>query len=152
LAVATLVTHDSRYVQIRQKLLHVLHTAAWQPDVLRKVLGARNDTRLVVCWQAHGLRFVELGILKGCQTEQPVSESRRQAVLRDVDLVPDHELQDFWHLSGNRGFFSATRGRLRPRFRIVFLHLWQAYTDDTSSPFGIPHELLNRGSDHPLHR
>jgi hypothetical protein len=152
LAIAPLVTHDSPYVQIRQKLLHIIHAAARQPNVLRIVLGARDDTRLVVCWKAHGLRFVELGILKGRQAEQPVPQSRWQAVPREIDLVPDYELQGVGNVTGNRRFFPATRGCRRPRFRIVFLHLWQPYTDDTSSPFGVPHEVFNCGSAHPRHR
>src|SRR2546422_9370079 len=140
---APLVMDDSRYVQIRQNSLHVLHAAARQPDVLRIVLGAPDDTRLVVCWQAHGLRFVEFGILKGCQAQQPVPQSRWQAVLRDVDLVPDYEIQDSRKISGNRRFFPAARGRRRPWVRIVFVPLWQPPARDTPPPFSLSHEVFN---------
>src|SRR5262249_59055670 len=115
-----LVTHNRRNVQIRQKLLHIVDAAARQPNVLRIVFGARDDTRLVVCWQSHGLRFVELGILKSRQSEQPVPQSRWQAVPRDVDLVPDYELQGVRNVTGNRRLFPASAGWRRSRFRIAY--------------------------------
>ena len=86
------------------------------------------------------------------QTEQSVSESRRQSVLCDVDLVSYHELQDARNLSCNRRFFPAPRGRRSPRFRVVFVHLWQPHTDDTPSPFSILHEIFNCGSANLRHR
>ena len=83
----TLVAHNGGDIQVGQEFLDVLHTTARQTDVLRILFRACDDPRFVVGGQPHCLSFVEFGILKGCHSEQPVSESRRQTVLRDVDLV-----------------------------------------------------------------
>ena len=69
-------------VQVRQDLTNILQTTARQTDVMRIFLGAADDAWLVVCWQAHRLRLVELGILECRDTQQPVSQSRSQSVLR----------------------------------------------------------------------
>ena len=41
----------------------------------------------------HRLRLVELGILKRRQAKQPVSETRMQSFLGDVDLIAENQLQ-----------------------------------------------------------
>ena len=57
------------------------------------ILGAGDDARLVVGRQAHGLRPVELRILKGGQADQAIAQRRRQILLGDVDLVAEHQFQ-----------------------------------------------------------
>ena len=76
---------------------------------------------------------------EGCQTQQPVPKSRWQAVLRDVDLVPDDQFQDVWKVSGNRRFFPAARGQRRPWFRIV-------PRNDDSWPSPVAHVPLDHGT------
>jgi hypothetical protein len=44
----TFVTHHTPDIQIRQKLLDIVHAAAWQIDVVGVFLSARNNSRLVV--------------------------------------------------------------------------------------------------------
>ena len=72
--------HDSSNAQVREKLLHIVQTAARQADVLRMVLGASDDARLVIGRQAHRLGLVELGILKCRQPNQSIAQTGRQSV------------------------------------------------------------------------
>jgi hypothetical protein len=64
-AMVTLVTHDRLDAKIVERPANVFETAARKAYVTRMILSARDDPRLAVRGQPHGLRFVELRILKG---------------------------------------------------------------------------------------
>ena len=72
------------------------------------VLSAGDDTRLVVRRQPHGLRLIELGILKRRDTQQSIVKARRQAILRDVDLVTEDEFERSGQIAHNRRLFRTT--------------------------------------------
>ena len=91
-----------------ERLANIIKAAARQADVMRKILGARDDARLVVGRQPHRLRFVELGILKRRQPKQAVSKSRRQAFLGDVDLIAEDEFQRRRQITDDRRFLRST--------------------------------------------
>jgi hypothetical protein len=44
--------------------------------VIRKILATADNTRLAKSRKAHGLGLVELWVLKGCQSNQPISQRR----------------------------------------------------------------------------
>ena len=79
--------------QVGQGLANIGEAPARQADVMRVILGARDHARLSVGGQPHRLRLVELGILKGRQAKQPVSETRMQPFLGDVDLIAENQVQ-----------------------------------------------------------
>ena len=54
---------------VGQQLQHVRETTAGQTDVARMILRAGDDARFIVRWQSHGLRSIELRILKRRQTD-----------------------------------------------------------------------------------
>src|SRR5438128_1602050 len=78
--VAAFVANDHADAKLGEHLANVIEAAAWQPDVLREILGARDDARLVVRRKPHRLGFVELGILKRGEPKQSVSKPRIQAL------------------------------------------------------------------------
>ena len=90
--VPAFITNDHANAKIGECLANVIQAATGQPDVMREVLGAGDDAGLVIRRQPHRLRFVELGILKCCQSKQPVSKSRIQALLGDVDLIAKNDV------------------------------------------------------------
>src|SRR5438270_8126325 len=131
LSIVTFVADDHANVQVRQDLTNICQAAARETDVMRIFLGAADDAWLVVCWQPHRLRLVELWILECRDTQQPVSQPRRQSVLGDVDLVAEDEFKrlrespatgssfrrrDGGAVHGAASSSSAT-GRLTPRTR-----------------------------------
>ena len=81
------------------------------------VFRAGDDPRLVIGRQPHRLRLVELGILERGQPQQPIAQSRRQALLGDVDLVAKHQFHAFRQRPGNRRLLSAARWRQRSTAR-----------------------------------
>ena len=109
---------------------------------MRVFLGAGDDARLVVSRQSHRLRLVELGILKRSHAQQPVAKTRRQAILRDVDLVSEDQFERLWQLAYNRAplFDDVTAAPStvpvrRPPRR-------EAHANDTSPSFRIAHDLF----------
>ena len=44
--------------------------------MIRKILATADNTRLAKSRKAHGLGLVELWVLKGCQSNQPISQRR----------------------------------------------------------------------------
>lgn len=74
-ASVALVPKRRANTQITQRPLDLIEAASREADVMRVIFSARNDARLVVCGQAHRLRSVELGILKGRQPQKPVPQT-----------------------------------------------------------------------------
>jgi len=100
-------------------------------------------TRLGVGGQTHRLSLVELRILKRRQSEQPVSETRMQSALGDVDLIAENQIQRLRQSANDRRLCWVPRGRSRPRlfFSIV---LWrQTHAEDATTPFGLLDDLFN---------
>ena len=101
------VANDHADAKLGEHLANVIEAATWQPDVMREILGARNDARLVVRRKPHRLRFVELGILKSGKPKQSVSKSRVQVLLRDVDLIAKDEFQRRGQIPDDRSLSST---------------------------------------------
>ena len=74
-------------LQVCEELADVLETASGQPDVELVVTSAGYNTRLFIGRQAHRLRLIEFGVLKGRQPDEPITQGGRQAFLGDVDLI-----------------------------------------------------------------
>ena len=62
-------------------------TSTWKSEVLREVLAAANNTRLVECGEAHCLCFVELGILEGRDSKKPIHQSGWQILLFHINEI-----------------------------------------------------------------
>ena len=60
-------------LQVVQHSPHVLITAAWECKMPRVVLSATDDARFTPGRKTHRLGFVELSILKCCQSYQAVA-------------------------------------------------------------------------------
>lgn len=115
------------------------------------VLGAGDDPRLVERRQAHGLRFVELRILKRGDAKQAVPETGEQPLLGDIELIAVDDFQRRRQRSDDRRIFAVTRGRCRPRL-IVDIFWWkQPHTQNPAAPFRVLRDLLNVGAAHPGH-
>src|SRR6185295_8486684 len=89
----TLVTDDRANIQVDQYLTNVFETSAWHADVLWMFFSATNDPWLRVGRQAHRLGLIELRILERGDAQQPVSKTRRQTVVGDVDLVSEDQFK-----------------------------------------------------------
>src|SRR6266567_511889 len=87
---------------------NICQAAARETDVMRIFLCAADNAWLVVCWQPHRLRLVELWILECRDTQQPVSQPWRQSVLGDVDLIAEDELKRLREVTSNRQLLSAS--------------------------------------------
>src|SRR5438445_9153294 len=96
-----------------------------------------SDSRLGKCRQAHRLRAIELWILKGSQTREPVSERRRKEVLLQIELIAHDQFEFAGQCAFERRVLPATRGRCGPGGIIDFLEDRQANTGDSSSSFGL---------------
>ena len=105
--VVAFVANDHADAELGEHLPNIIEASAWQPDVMREILGARDDARLVVRRKPHRLRFVELGILERSEPKQSVSKSRMQALLGDVDLIAKDEFQCRWQISDDRSLSST---------------------------------------------
>ena len=76
-----------------------IETTPRQSHVVHMKFGARDDSRLTECRQPHGLRAIELGILKGRQPNQACDHRGRQVRPIDVDLIRHNDADLF----GQRG-------------------------------------------------
>ena len=118
---------------------------------MRVILGARDDARLVVGGQPHRLRLVELGILKRRQSKQPVSETRMQSVLGDVDLIAENQFQRLRQFADDRRLLAVPRRRRRPRL-LFFVVLWrQTHAEDATAAFGVLDDPFDLRSADPAH-
>jgi hypothetical protein len=69
LATAALVAQRRSHAEVFQRSKRIVQATAWQPKMLWEVLGAADDMRLPMHGQPHGVRPVELGVLK-CREPQ----------------------------------------------------------------------------------
>lgn len=86
-SVLALVTNGHANTKVSERLTNIVEAPARQSDVMGVILGARDDTPLVIGRQAHRLSSVELRVLKRSQPKQLVSKARVQSFLGDVDLI-----------------------------------------------------------------
>src|SRR5262245_26135469 len=107
IAVAALVANGHSNAEVDEHLADVIEAAPRQSDVMRKIFGARDDARLVVCRKPHRLRLVELGILECSEPKQSVSKPWMQVLLGNVDLIAKDELQRRWQIPVDRGLSST---------------------------------------------
>ena len=98
----TLIIDRRRDAEAPQQVSGIVQTPPRKPDELRAILHAVDDSRGSVGGEAHGLRAVELGILKRRQAHQPGDDAGREVLLRDVDSVAEHDLDGFGKGSGHR--------------------------------------------------
>ena len=111
-----------------------LETAARQTQVLRSVLDAVDDPRLVVGGQAHRLGPIELRVLECAQAHQPRDQSRWEAGLGDVDAIGKDQFDTSGKLSNDGRNGLAPGGRRQPRRRREVLVLRDgAHPHDPSS-------------------
>ena len=73
-------------------------------------------------------------------------------VLRDVDLVPQHEFQIGGNFTNYRRVFPAPGGRCGPRFGFIFVHARKSHADNAPSTFGVTYEVFDYASVYPLYR
>src|SRR5262249_37724214 len=77
-AVVPFVANGHSNAEVGERLANVIEAAARQSNVLRKILGARDDARLAVRRKPHRLCLVELGVLERSEPKQSVSKPRMQ--------------------------------------------------------------------------
>src|SRR5919201_4726329 len=123
-AVAFVAT-DYADAKLGEHLANVIEAAAWQPDVMREILGARDDARVVVRRKPHRLRFVELRVLKSSQAQQAIPKPGMQAFFGDVDLIAQDKFQRRRQFPDDWRFLAMTRRRCRPRLCFPVLLRWQ---------------------------
>ena len=127
----------ARTPRSRQRLANLVEAPSRQADVMRVILSAGDDARLVVGGQPHRLRLVELGILKRRQAKQPVSETRMQPFLGDVDLIAENQFQRLRQFADDRRLLSVPRRRGCPRL-VFSVVLWrQTHAEDATASFGL---------------
>lgn len=70
--------------------------------MIRKILATADNTRLAKSRKAHGLGLVELWVLKGCQSNQPISQRWCKFFFRHINLVTNnkHNLFGQWACYG----------------------------------------------------
>src|SRR5271163_2247914 len=115
------------------------------------ILSAGDDARLVVRGQPHRLSLVELRILKRGQAKQPVSETRMQPFLGDVDLIAKEELQRLRQFADERRSLSVTRWRGCPRLFLSVILWRQTHPEDTTTSFGFLDDPFDLRSAHLAH-
>ena len=121
----TLIIDRRLDAETPQQVSGIVQTPARKPDELRAVLHVVDDSPLVPGGEAHGLRAVELGILKRRQAHQPGDDAGREVMLRDVDTVAEHNLDRLGKGAGHRWSAGPARRRRLPRSggkQLVALH------------------------------
>jgi hypothetical protein len=138
-----LVANGRANAQVGQRLANIVEAPARQSDMMRVILSARDDARLVVSGYSHRLRFVELRILKRSQAKQPVSEAWMQSVLGDEYLIAENQIQRPRQFADDRRLFSMPRWRGCPRL-IFSVVLWrQPHAEDATTSFGFPDDAFD---------
>ena len=89
-ALVSQVAGDAVLAQQRQRSVQ---TPTGQRDVLREVLGAADDARLVPHRHPHRLRLVELGVLERRQPDQAIGQRLRQLGLLEIDQIGQRDGQ-----------------------------------------------------------
>ena len=98
-----------------QQAFGIFQTSPRKPDELRTVLHVVDDSRFPPGGEAHGLRAVELGVLKRRQAHQPGDDAGWEVRLRDVDAVAENDVDRLGKGAGHRRGAGAARRRRLPR-------------------------------------
>ena len=120
----TLIIDGRLDAEASQQVSGIVQTPPRKPEELRAILYVVDDSRRAVGGEAHGLRAVELGILKRRQAHQPGDDAGREVLLRDVESVAEHKLDSFRKGPGHWWIAGPPRRRRLPRRRgkqLVFL-------------------------------
>ena len=139
----SLITENGFNLESCKRFHDVIQAPSWQREMLRMILGARNDSWLVESRQAHGLRSVEFGILKCGQTQQSVAQPGHELVFGDIDLVSEDYLKIVRKRPGDKRFLSATRWGCRPGIVIILIRQGHAHPDNPSLGFRVAHQSLD---------
>jgi hypothetical protein len=142
-AAAALVANRRGNPQIAECKKHVVEAAPRQSDVMREVLSTGDDARCAIGRKPQRLGLVERGILERRKPQQPVAQPGRQAVLGDVDLVAEHQLDRLRQRTRDRQHRGASRGRQAPGLVLVVLLRRQADAEDAAPSLGDPNRLLD---------
>jgi hypothetical protein len=98
----------------------------------------------------HGLRLIELWILEGCDTQQPVAKRWGQSFLGDVDLIAEHEVDRRGQFPGERRLAGATRRWRGPGLLVTVFLRRQPNTEDATTPFGDLHDTFGLQAVNPV--
>jgi len=137
-----LVTHLRLDLEGLKQLDYIRQAPARQRQMFAKILSAADDARFVECGQPHGLRLIELRILEGSYSQDPIHQCWRQALLLDVNQTGTDDRN-----SGRQGPFdrflnSPVRWRQCPRIRLIIIRDAQADADQIA--------MFLRFEDQPL--
>ena len=116
-------------------------TPSWQSHMTRMEFGARDDPWLAKGREPHGLRTIELGVLKGRQAYKPRRHRRRQIGPVDIQLAgdDDRDLSRKWY--AERAGLRTSRRRHAPRFVRILVLDRHANAEDTAPHLGIANDF-----------
>ena len=99
-----------------------VEAATRQADVVRMKLSTRDDARLAEHWQPHGLRAIELWVLKCRDPDELGHHRRRQARTVDIDLIAKHDIDVLGHrFLGGLRLASSRRCHLPRLVRVLVI-------------------------------
>src|SRR3989304_1824448 len=109
-----------------EEIEQLVETATRESQVFREIFATTDDTRLAERRQAHGLRLIELGVLKSRQADQAVAEGRCQICLGNIDLIAEHQVDSLRKRTNDRCCLVSSRWRRRPRLIVILICNGQA--------------------------
>ena len=118
----------------------------------RTILGASNNSRLVVRGEAHRLRPIEFRVLESRQPDQPIPQGWWEGLLGDINLVRQHKFHFFWQWFCDRQVGVPPCGRRSPWAVILVFGHGHANADHTTFSFGVTHQALDSNPAHALER
>lgn len=136
------VSNSGANSQFVECLSHVFKAASGQADVMWMIFCARDDARFVIGGQSHRLRLVELRVLKGCQSKQPVSQAGLESLLRDVKLIAEYEFKAWWQCAGDRCLPAMVCWRSGPRLCLVLVLRRQAHAKNATPALSVLDDRL----------
>ena len=92
---------------VLKKPQQIVETSSWEGDVFREQLSTRDDARLAKRRQAHCLCRIELRVLECSQPCDAVHQDWWEVRPVDVDLITQHDLNEFGKHALDRWFFAA---------------------------------------------
>ena len=83
----TFVPQIDANAEVVKQTLHRVATTARQGQVVREQFGTGDDAGNAKGGATHRLRAVKCRVLEGCETNEPVDQTWRQASARNVDPI-----------------------------------------------------------------
>ncbi len=102
-----------------EQLEQLFKAPARQSQVLGKVFCATDHPRLAEGRKTHRLRPVELRILKGAKTDEPIQQGRRQPLLLNKEKVASDNANLGWQRSFDGRLITFARGRRGSRVSLL---------------------------------